>query len=81
MAYLHSYGHYHGIVIASDIPRACVRQTFSLAFMTLFHITAGEPWPEEPSLFEEDGSLNWTVCSFHIVYELSVDWVILQARH
>jgi hypothetical protein len=55
-------------------------KTFSLALVTLFHITAGEPWPEEPSLFDEDGTVNWKVCSFHMAYELTVNWVILQAR-
>ena len=49
--------------------------------MTLFHITAGEPWPEEPPLFDEDGTVDWEVCSFHMAYEITVNWVILQARN
>ena len=49
--------------------------------MTLFHITAGDPWPEEPSLYDEDGTVNWKVAVFHMGYEISVDWVILQVRH
>ena len=48
--------------------------------MTLFHITAGEPWPEDPPLFDEDGTVDWKVCSYHMAYEISVNWVILQAR-
>jgi hypothetical protein len=49
--------------------------------VTLFHITAGDPWPEEPSLYDEDGTVNWKVAAFHMGYEISVDWVILQVRH
>ncbi len=46
--------------------------------MTLFHITAGDPWPEEPALYDEDGTVNWKVGAFHLAYEISVGWVILQ---
>ena len=59
---------------------ACAGQAFSLAFVTLFHITAGDPWPEEPALYDKDGTVNWKVGAFHIMYEISVNWVILQAR-
>ncbi len=55
-------------------------QTFSLALVTLFHITAGEPWPEEPLLLDENRTVNWKVCSFHMAYEITVNWVILQVR-
>lgn len=58
----------------------CSDQAFSLAFVTLFHITAGDPWPEEPALYDQDGTVNWKVGGFHIAYEISVNWVILQAR-
>ncbi len=53
-------------------------QAFSLAFVTLFHITAGDPWPEEPALYDKDGTVNWKVGVFHMAYEISVGWVILQ---
>ncbi len=46
--------------------------------MTLFHITAGDPWPEDPALFEEHGLVIWKVAIFHMAYEISVGWVILQ---
>jgi hypothetical protein len=49
--------------------------------MTLFHITAGDPWPEEPSLYDEDGTVNWRVGLFHLAYEISVGWVILQVQY
>ena len=49
--------------------------------MTLFKVTAGDPWPEGPPLFdEEDGTVAWKVAAFHISYEVSVGWVILQVR-
>ena len=46
--------------------------------MTLFHITAGDPWPLEPALYDKDGTVNWKVGAFHMAYEISVGWVILQ---
>jgi hypothetical protein len=46
--------------------------------MTLFHITAGDPWPLEPVLYDKDGTVNWKVGAFHMAYEISVGWVILQ---
>ncbi len=55
-------------------------QFFSTAFVTLFHITAGDPWPEDPPLFEESGLVIWKVAIFHMTYEISVGWVILQVR-
>jgi hypothetical protein len=55
-------------------------QVFSLAMMTLFHVTAGGLWPEEPALYEEDGTVNWRVGLFQIGYEISVGWVILQVK-
>jgi hypothetical protein len=65
-------------LLCSGVPHRCVWQTFSLALVTLFHITAGDPWPEEPSLLEEDGTVDWKVCCFQMAYEISVDWVVLQ---
>ncbi len=46
--------------------------------MTLFHITAGDPWPEKPALYDKDGTVSWKVGLFHMAYEISVGWVILQ---
>jgi hypothetical protein len=49
--------------------------------VTLFHITAGDPWPEEPALLDKDGTVNWKVATFHMAYEISVGWVVLQVTH
>ncbi len=62
-----------------DTP-ALFAQFFSTAFVTLFHITAGDPWPEDPQLYEENGLVIWRVAIFHMAYEISVGWVILQVR-
>jgi hypothetical protein len=64
----------------SDLSCIFLWQTFSLSLVSLFHVTAGDPWPEEPALMDEDGTVNWRVCMFHMSYEISVNWVILQAR-
>ncbi len=53
---------------------------FSKSFVTLFHVTAGDPWPEHPSLLQDDGTVDWAVAGFHMAYNISVDWVILEAR-
>jgi hypothetical protein len=55
-------------------------QVFSTAFITLFHITAGDPWPEDPQLYNENGFVIWKVAIFHMTYEICVGWVILQVR-
>ena len=34
---------------------------FGLAFLTLFYVTGGDPWPEELPKYNEDGSANWMV--------------------
>ena len=36
-------------------------QVFSKSFVTLFHVTAGDPWPETPSRLREDGKVDWKV--------------------
>ncbi len=58
----------------------CAQQAFSLAFITMFRITAGDQWPDEPSLYDNDGTVNWKVGTFQMAYEISVKWVILQER-
>jgi hypothetical protein len=66
--------------LALDDPLCLREQYFSTAFVTLFHITAGDPWPEDPQLYEENGLVIWKVAIFHMAYEISVGWVILQVR-
>ena len=36
-------------------------RTFGPAFMTLFYVTGGDPWPDSLPKYNEDGSINWTV--------------------
>ena len=52
--------------------------TFDAAFLSLFYVTGGDPWPDSLPKFNEDGSANWTVAAFIITYTLIEIWVILQ---
>ena len=53
---------------------------FDTAFVTLFHVTGGDPWPETLPSYNEDGSVNWLVMGFIFGYTIIVIWVILQVR-
>jgi hypothetical protein len=64
-----------------ELTRLPTVQFFSTAFVSLFKVTAGDPWPADPPLFDaEDGTVNWRVAALHISFEVSVVWVILQVR-
>lgn len=47
---------------------------FDKAFTTLFYVAAGDPWPESLPRWNGDGTTNWVVAGFIIVY------TIVQAR-
>jgi hypothetical protein len=53
-------------------------EVFDRAFVTLFTITGGDPWPESLPWRHENGSVNWLVTSYFFGYTLMVIWVILQ---
>ena len=57
---------------------SCPCQVFDTAFVTLFHVTGGDPWPETLPSYNEDGSVNWLVMGFIFGYTIIVIWVILQ---
>ena len=54
-------------------------QVFDTAFVTLFHVTAGEPWPDELLMIREDGTTDWVVAGYELCFTIIVIWVILQA--
>ena len=35
--------------------------TFDAAFVTLFYVTGGDPWPDSLPKHNEDGTANWEV--------------------
>ena len=53
---------------------------FDRAFLTLFYVTGGDPWPDALPKFNEDGSANWIVAAYIMAYTMIEIWVILQAR-
>ena len=53
-------------------------EVFDKAFVTLFHVTSGDPWPETLPSINEDGTVNWLVTGFVFGYTMIVIWVILQ---
>ena len=51
---------------------------FDAAFLTLFYVTGGDPWPDALPKFNEDGSANWIVAAYIMAYTMIEIWVILQ---
>uniref|UniRef100_A0A7S0MVB5 EF-hand domain-containing protein n=2 Tax=Cryptomonas curvata TaxID=233186 RepID=A0A7S0MVB5_9CRYP len=51
---------------------------FDLAFLTLFHVTTGEPWPHELPRLNADGSANWVTGGFTLVYTIIVHLVVME---
>ena len=54
---------------------------FDRAFLTLFYVTGGDPWPDALPKFNEDGSANWIVAAYIMGYTMIEIWVILQVGH
>ena len=51
---------------------------FDIAFIMLFRVTAGDPWPEDFHAIRENGTPNWAVAVFIAAFTIIVIWVILQ---
>mmetsp|Transcript_52853 Transcript_52853/g.139104 ORF Transcript_52853/g.139104 Transcript_52853/m.139104 type:complete len:648 (+) Transcript_52853:92-2035(+) len=51
---------------------------FDVAFVTLFFVTAGEPWPDEVRELTEDGKVRWSMMSFCFIYTIGTFWIFLQ---
>ena len=51
---------------------------FDVAFLTLFHVTAGEPWPEDLPRLNSDGSANWTTGGFTLAFTIIVHLIVLE---
>ena len=51
---------------------------FDVALLTLFYVTAGEPWPEDLPVHHEDGSANWIAGAFTMAFTIVVHWVVLE---
>ena len=51
---------------------------FDSALLSLFYVTSGEPWPAELETHNSDGSTNWVVGSFTIVFTIIAHWIVLE---
>eukprot|EP00292_Cryptomonas_paramecium_P000167 CAMPEP_0113678112 /NCGR_PEP_ID=MMETSP0038_2-20120614/9720_1 /TAXON_ID=2898 /ORGANISM="Cryptomonas paramecium" /LENGTH=379 /DNA_ID=CAMNT_0000595621 /DNA_START=655 /DNA_END=1791 /DNA_ORIENTATION=- /assembly_acc=CAM_ASM_000170 len=51
---------------------------FDRALVTLFKVTSGDPWPDEPRIQKEDGRVDYSVVGFQFAYTVVVLWVIVQ---
>jgi len=51
---------------------------FDTAFVTLFFVTAGEPWPEQIRELTEEGNVRWSMMGFCFVYTIGTYWIFLQ---
>ena len=72
-------------VFQQELCRPAIQSTHTIltpegpqAFITLFYVTGGDPWPEALPRANEDGSANWAVASFVMVYTVVVVWVMLE---
>ena len=54
---------------------------FDRAFLTLFYVTGGDPWPDALPKFNEDGTANWIVAGYIMCYTIVEIWVILQVDY
>ena len=52
--------------------------SFDAAFLTLFYVAGGDPWPDELPKFNEDGSVNWMTAWYILVYTVVEIWIVLQ---
>ena len=53
---------------------------FDKALITLFYVTGGDPWPEALPRVNEDGTANWVVAGFVMVFTIMVVWIILEVQ-
>ena len=53
---------------------------FDKALITLFYVTGGDPWPEALPRVNEDGTANWVVAGFVMVFTIMVVWIILEVN-
>ena len=51
---------------------------FDVAFLTLFYVTAGEPWPDELQRLNSDGSANWVTGGFTLAFTIVVHLIVLE---
>jgi hypothetical protein len=53
-------------------------EVFDKAFITLFFVTAGDPWPETLPKLREDGSADWVTASYVIIFTVIVVWIFVE---
>ena len=51
---------------------------FMRAFITVFKVASGDPWPESLVLVLEDGEMNWTACAYMCSFILIACWISLE---
>ena len=53
-------------------------EVFDKAFITLFFVTAGDPWPETLPKLREDGSADWVTAGYVIIFTVTVVWIFVE---
>ena len=51
---------------------------FMRAFITMFRVASGDPWPESLVLVLEDGEMNWTACAYMCSFIIIACWISLE---
>jgi hypothetical protein len=55
-------------------------EVFDKAFITLFFVTAGDPWPESLPKLREDGSADWVTAGYVIIFTVTVVWIFVEVE-
>ncbi len=48
------------------------------AFVTMFRVASGDPWPASLVLVLEDGEMNWTACAYMCTFIVIACWISLE---
>ena len=56
------------VVAVAEFGAADGLDVFDKAFTTIFYTAAGDPWPDTLPRLNDDGSTNWPVAGFILVY-------------
>ena len=51
---------------------------FTRAFVTMFRVASGDPWPESLALVLEDGETNWATCAYMCSFIIIACWISLE---
>ena len=51
---------------------------FARAFITMFRVASGDPWPASLVLVLNDGDMNWKACTYMCSFIILAVWISLE---